>query len=156
MGAKSKYDQVKKKIPEIYLWRRRDGLTEKDIASKLGISISSMKNYKRQYPEFRQAMEEAKEAVISDVFAALLKRAKGYEYEEVKVYTKKEKDDEGVYKDVVYTEKTKKHEPPNVAACSLILKNLDRKHDWSDNPAMLQIKREEQELRKQMAEAEKW
>ena len=153
---RGKYDQVKKKIPEIYLWRRRDGLTEKDIAKKLGISERTIQNYKERYPEFAEAMQEAKEAVVSDVFAALLKRAKGYEYEEVKVYTKKEKDDEGVYKEDDYTEKTKKHEPPSVAACSLILKNLDRKHDWSDNPAMLQIKREEQQLRKQMAEAEQW
>ena len=156
MGYKrGKYDQVKQRIPEIMLWRRRDGLTEKDIAAKLGISQATIENYKNRYPEFREAMLQAKEAVVSDVFAALLKRAKGYEYEEVKVYTRKEAGENGM-KDVTYTEKVRKHEPPNVAACSLILKNLDRQHDWSDNPGMLAIKREEQALRRQMAEADKW
>lgn len=43
-----------------------------------------------------------------------------------------------------------------MAACSLLLKNLDREHDWSDNPTMLAIKREEAELKKRLAEADNW
>lgn len=152
---KGKWEQVQKRIPEIYLWRRRDGLNEKQIAEKLGISVPTLETYKKKYPEFLEAIHQAREAVVSDVFSALLKRAKGYEYEEIKVYTRKEDGENGI-KDVTYTEKVKKHEPPNVAACSLILKNIDKNFQWSDNPAMLQIKKEEQALRKQMAEAEKW
>lgn len=150
-GRKSKYDQVAKRIPEILAWRRQDGLTEKQIAQKLGIHITTLQNYKNTYPEFAEAMKEAKQAVISDVFTSLLKRAKGYSYEEKKIYTK-----ESEKETVTYTEITLKHEPPNVAACSLLLKNLDREHDWSDNPTMLAVKREEVELRKKMAEADEW
>ena len=150
-GRKSKYDQVAKRIPEILAWRRQDGLTEKQIAQKLGIHISTLQNYKNTYPEFAAAMNEAKQAIISDVLSSLIKRAKGYTYEEKKVYTKVE---DG--KTATYTEITAKHEPPNVAACSLLLKNLDKEHDWSDNPTMLAVKREEVELRKKMAEADEW
>lgn len=150
-GRQSKYDQVKKRIPEIMQWRRQEGLTEGAVAYRLGISQQTLFKYKKQYPEFEEAMRLARAAIVSDTFSALLKRAKGYDYEEKKVYRRTE---DG--KNVEYTEVTKKHEPPNVAACSLILKNLDREHDWSDNPAMLKIKREEQELRKQLAEADEW
>lgn len=155
MAKRGKYDLVKKRIPEILAWRRQDGLREKDIAQKLGISVATLENYKNKYPEFAEAMQEAKQAVVSDVFSALLKRAKGYEYQEKKVYTRQEDTKDGP-KSVTYTEITKKQEPPNVAACSLLLKNLDREHDWSDNPTMLAIKREEVELKKKLAEAESW
>lgn len=154
-GRKSKYPEVQKRIPEIMAWRRQDGLSERDVAAKLGIHVSTLERYKTEYPEFKEALKEAKQAIVSDVFSALLKRAKGYEYEEKKVYTRKEETDDG-FKDVTYTEITKKQEPPNVAACSLLLKNLDREHDWSDNPTMLEVKRQEVELRKQLAEAEQW
>ena len=154
-GRKSKYPEVQKRIPEIMAWRRQDGLSEKDVAAKLGIAPSTLEAYKTKYPEFAAALKEAKQAIISDVFSALLKRAKGYTYEEKKVYTRKEDTDTGV-KDVTYTEITSKQEPPNVAACSLLLKNLDKEHDWSDNPTMLEVKRQELQLRKQLAEADEW
>lgn len=154
-GRKSKYPEVEKRIPEIMAWRRQDGLSEKDVAAKLGIAPSTLEKYKTEHPEFAAALKEAKQAIISDVFAALLKRAKGYTYEEKKVYTRKEEAEDG-YKDVTYTEITHKQEPPNVAACSLLLKNLDKEHDWSDNPTMLEVKRQELQLRKQLAEADEW
>lgn len=150
-GRRNKYDDVKKHIPEIMQWRRQDGLSEGAVAEKLGISQQTLYKYKTMYPEFKRAMDLAKKAIVNDTFAALFKRAKGYSYEERKVYRRNEGG-----KAVEYVEVTKKQEPPNVAACSLLLKNLDREHDWSDNPAMLALKREEQELRKQLAEAEKW
>ena len=154
-GAKGKYDEIKKYIPEIMQWRRQDGLTEKDVAARLGIHHSTLIKYKEQYPEFREAMNLAKQAIISDTFAALLKRAKGYDYEEKKIYTRQEETADGP-KQITYTEITKKHEPPNVAACSLLLKNLDREHDWSDNPTMLAVKRQELELKKTIAESSEW
>lgn len=154
-GAKGKYDEVKKYIPQIMQWRRQDGLTEKDVAARLGIHHSTLIKYKETYPEFKEAMDLAKQAIISETFAALLKRARGYDYEEKKVYTRLEDSKDGP-KEVTYTEITKKHEPPNVAACSLLLKNLDREHDWSDNPTMLAVKRQELELKKTIAENSEW
>lgn len=154
-GRKSKYPEVQKRIPEIMAWRRQDGLSEKEVAAKLGIAPSTLEKYKTEYPEFAEAMKQAKQAIVSDVFAALLKRAKGYTYEEKKVYTRHEDGDMGG-KDVTYTEITSKQEPPNVAACSLLLKNLDKEHGWSDNPTMLEVKKQELQLRKQLAEAEQW
>ena len=154
-GARGKYEEIKKYIPQIMQWRRQDGLTEKDVAARLGIHHSTLIQYKEKHPEFKEAMDLAKQAIISETFAALLKRAKGYEYEEKKVWTRQEETESGP-KEVTYTEITKKHEPPNVAACSLLLKNLDREHDWSDNPTMLAVKRQELELKKTIAENSEW
>lgn len=154
-GRKSKYPEVQKKIPQIRIWRSQDGLTEKEVAAKLGIAPSTLEKYKTEYPEFAEALKEARQEIVANTFAALYKRAKGYTYEEKKVYTRQEEAEDG-YKEVTYTEITEKQEPPNVAACSLILKNLDREHDWSDNPTMLEVKRNEQKLRERLAAANEW
>ena len=155
-GRKSKYPEVQKKIPQIRIWRSQEGLTEKEVAKKLGIAPSTLEKYKTEYPEFAEALKEARQEIVANTFAALYKRARGYTYEEKKVYTRQEEAADGSAKEVEYTEITEKHEPPNVAACSLILKNLDREHDWSDNPTMLEVKRNEQKLRERLAAANEW
>jgi len=73
---------------------------------------------------------------------ALYRRATGYEYEEVKTYIKLEGG-----REVKYTEKTKKHLPPDVAACFILLKNKD-KGNWSDNPMRVDIDREMADFKK--------
>jgi hypothetical protein len=72
----------------------------------------------------------------------LIKKALGYDYEEKKVYTKTENGQA-----VTYTEITKKHQPPDTGALFGLLKNKDPEH-YSDNPQMLQLKKQELELQR--------
>ena len=74
----------------------------------------------------------------------------GYEYEEKKVYTKTENGNS-----VTYTEITKKHQPPDTGALFGLLKNKDPQN-YSDNLQMLQLKRQELELRERLAKVEEW
>jgi transcriptional regulator with XRE-family HTH domain len=143
--ARSKWEMVSSKLIVVEKWAR-DGLTEEQICKNLGISKNTMNRYKNEHSDFLKAIKRGKEVAITEIENALFKRALGYEYEEVKTYIKL---DDG--KEIRYTEKTRKHVPPDVAACSILLKNKDR-GNWSDNPMKLDLEREFLELRKKIEE----
>jgi len=141
--AKSKWPQVQDKLILVEKWCR-DGLTELQIAGNLGISKTTMEDYKKNYPDFLAAIKKGKEPFIAEVENALAKRALGFEYEETRTYIKYE---DG--KEVKYQERSKKYYPPDVAACSILLKNKDR-GNWSDNPMKTDMERELLEFKKEM------
>lgn len=147
--AKSKWPQVKDKLVLIEKWCR-DGLTEEQICKNIGVGHSAFNEYKHKYPELTEALKAGKEIFIAEVENALAKKAKGFYYEEEKTYIKFE---DG--KDVHYKEVTKKYQPPDVAACSLLLKNKDR-GNWSDNPMKQMLEREMAEFRKELESKKNW
>lgn len=147
--AKSKWPQVMDKLVLVQKWAR-DGLTEDQICKNLGISKNTMNDYKNRYPDFMNAIKRGKEICIAEIENALVKRAMGFEYEEVKTYIKRE---DG--KETAYTEKTKKYQPPDVGACAILLKNKAPK-EYTNDRAALDLKRQELELRKMIGEAELW
>ena len=79
--ANSMWDKVKEKLILVEGWAR-DGLTEKQIAKNLGVSLPSLQNYKRAHPELVEALKKGKEVADREVENALYKRALGYEYKE--------------------------------------------------------------------------
>lgn len=106
----------------------RDGYTMQDIANRIGISISALKKWRKQYPEIQEAISKGKEIIDYKVENALLKSALGYRTKEVKVTTIMR------YGKVVETQKevTEKDQTPNVTACQVWLYN--RKPDaWKRN-----------------------
>lgn len=83
-GRKSKYhSHVEPRLFEVECWAR-DGLVDEQIAMKLGVAYSTLKEYKNQFPAFSAALKRGKEIVDAEVENALLKRALGYEYIEKK------------------------------------------------------------------------
>jgi len=103
----------------------RDGLTDEQIAKNIGISRSTLNVWKDRYSDISDALKKGKDVIDRQVENALLKRAIGYEYEEVK-----EK-----FEDGVITERTvtKKEVVPDTTAQIFWLKN--RKPDkWRDKP----------------------
>ena len=61
----------------------RDGLTDEQIASNMGISRSTLSEWKKKYQNISDALKKGKEVIDIQVENALLKRALGYSYEEV-------------------------------------------------------------------------
>ncbi|TWT04615.1 helix-turn-helix domain-containing protein [Planomicrobium sp. CPCC 101079] len=61
----------------------RDGLTDEQIAHNIGISRSTLNEWKKKYPDISDTLKKGKEVVDRQVENALLKRALGYDYEEV-------------------------------------------------------------------------
>jgi len=147
--AKSKWESVKTKLHLVEKWAR-DGISEENIAKALGISVTTLEVYKKEQPEIVKALKKGKETLITELENALIKKALGYDYEEKKVYTKSENGTS-----VTYTEITKKHQPPDTGALFGLLKNKDPEH-YSDNPQMLQLKKQELELRERLAKEGNW
>lgn len=124
--AKGKYQEwlEPEGLLKIEGWAR-DGLTDEQIANNMGISVATLYNWKNNYLEILEALKRGKEVIDRQVENALLKRALGYEYEEVS-----EKFESGIL-----TERkiTKKQVVPDTTAQIFWLKNRKPK-DWRDNP----------------------
>lgn len=75
-------DYVKPMLIEIAVWCR-NGMTEKELATQLGISVSALKKYKREHKELAKAMAYTRPRADANVEDALFKRAIGYQFEEV-------------------------------------------------------------------------
>lgn len=144
---KSKWPQVEEKLILIEKWLR-DGLTEAQICKNLGVSINAFNKFKKQHDELVQVLKKGKEVAITEIENALFKRALGYEYEEVKTSIRMI---DG--KETKFTEKSRKHMPPDVAACSILLKNKDRERGWSDNPQKIMLDQQMFEFHKKIEEA---
>lgn len=56
----------------------REGLFDKQICKNMGVSEATLTNYKRKYPEIREALRKGKEVVDFEVENAMFKRAIGY------------------------------------------------------------------------------
>lgn len=77
MGRKDRYEtNVKPKLKEIKEWIQI--MYEKDIAKRLGVSLSSFENYKKKYPDLKAAIEDGKETLIQDLKMSLKKKQKDF------------------------------------------------------------------------------
>lgn len=101
----------------------RDGLTDEQIASNMGISRDTLYRWKKEYPVFSDTLKKGKEVVDRKVENALLRRALGYSYKEVKT----EKGEEGEEKVTV----TVKEVVPDTTAQIFWLKNR-KPEQWRD------------------------
>lgn len=145
-GRKSKYfSHVEPYLDDIAKWS--ENMTEAQIAKKLDVGYRNFCDYKRNYPQLAQAIKKGRSNLVLDLKSVLIKKAKGFSYEEKKFIT----DSDG------YTRKevTQKYAQPDVAAINLLLKNYDREN-WSNDPQTLEIKKRELELKEKQIEANNW
>ena len=122
--AKGKYQEwlPKEGLLRLQGWAR-DGLTDEQIATNMGITRSTLYEWKNKYSDISDALKEGKEVVDRQVENALLKSALGYMYDEV---TEERRDDELVVTKVVH-----KEVQPNTTAQIFWLKNRKRA-EWRD------------------------
>ena len=127
-GRKGKYHDwiTEEGLLKIEGWAR-DGLTDEQIAHNIDIHPSTLYEWQKKYPDISEALKRGKEVIDRQVENALLKRALGYEYEEVKQII--EKDDKG--KDRKRIEKTVKQVIPDTTAQIFWLKNR-KPAEWRD------------------------
>lgn len=126
-GRKGKY----------YLWIQKDGLTklegwardglvDEQIANNVGIHVATLYEWKKRFTEIDDALKRGKEVIDMEVENAMLQRALGYEFEEVKTIVE---DTDGKTKKKI--EKIQKHIPADVTAQIFWLKNRKPEH-WRD------------------------
>lgn len=124
--AKGKYQEwlTPEGLLKIEGWAR-DGLIDEQIAQNIGIRAATLYEWKKRFPEISEALKRGKEVIDRQVENALLKRALGYEYEEVK-----EKFEGGILTERTVT---RKEVVADTTAQIFWLKN--RKPDtWRDKP----------------------
>lgn len=164
-GRKSKYEtHVKPFFPEIMKMCRT--MTETQIAEKLGVGASTFQYYKTEFPELADIIKKGRQNLVEELRSSLIKKANGFEYIETKETTERVKWPDNIYEALidagftpeqigqarlVKTEVSHKQAHPDVAAINLALKNYD-KENWSNDPQMLEIRKEELKLRERQIE----
>lgn len=128
--AKGKYEKWLTKDGLIVLegWAR-DGLTDEQIAYNMGITAKTLYVWKNKYGEISESLKRGKEVIDRHVENALLKRALGYQFDEV---TKENVFDEqeGRY-DLKITKVVTKEVHPDTTAQIFWLKNR-KPQQWRD------------------------
>lgn len=168
-GKPGKYeDYVKPYLPLISEWCQT--MTESQIAKKLGVGYSTWNQYKVDYPEVREAIKKGRQNLVAELRSALIKKAKGYEYIEIKETIEHIKWPEEIYEAlletgftadqiatsrIVKTEVAHKKLHPDVAAINLALKNYD-KENWRNDPAEYELKKKALELQEKKVEQNEW
>lgn len=122
--AMAKYDAwiTEEGLLKIEGWAR-DGLTDEQIATNVGIARSTLNEWKKKFPDVSDALKKGKEVVDRQVENALLKRALGYAYTEVT----KELTDVGMK----VTREVTKQVAPDTIAQIFWLKNR-KPNEWRD------------------------
>ena len=125
--AKSKANEwlTKDGLLKLEAWAR-NGLTDEQIAKNIGISRKTLYEWKAKYSDISNSLKKGKEVVDIEVENALLKRALGYEYDEVKTVT----DKDGNVKEKTVTRKVVL---PDTTAQIFWLKNR-KPAQWRDKP----------------------
>lgn len=99
------------------------GAKDKEISDFFGVSEQTLNKWKKDYPEFLDALKKGKDVADSNVASKLYNRAIGYDFEETHIVRK-----DGV---IVGEKHITKHQPPDTTAAIFWLKN--RQPDkWRD------------------------
>ena len=108
---------------------KRDGLSDEQVARNMGCSYSTLRVWRDKFPAISAALKKGREVVVREVENALIKRARGYDYEET---TEELKFNRKTGKqELVVTKRVKKHMAPDTGAAAFVLKNL-KPDVWKD------------------------
>lgn len=136
--AKGKYEEwlTNDGLLKLRAWAR-DGLNDEQIANNMGIVPSTLYEWKKKYSELSEALKRGKEVVDIEVENALLKRAKGYKYDEVTQELVAVRDDEGkvIGNELQITKIVTKEVQPDTTAQIFWLKNR-KPAEWRDRQEM--------------------
>lgn len=149
-GRKNVYDtNIKPYIDKVKEWRKV-GATVENMCDILNVSKATFFKYLKEKEEFADAYKKGTIEFCMDLRGELARIAFKHTLETKKQYITE--DEDGNKRK--HTEITTKEVDGDIAAINLLLKNLDK--DWANDPKMLDLKQQELELRKQMAEMKEW
>lgn len=133
--AKGKYEHwlTEEGLLQLEAWAR-NGLTDEQITSNMGITRSTLNEWKKKYSDISDTLKRGKEVVDIQVENALLKRALGYSYvettrEQVIDYDKTTGVPIGSHMEI--TKEVTKEVVPDTTAQIFWLKNR-KPEDWRD------------------------
>lgn len=153
--AKEKYSTlVKPKLKEIKELVE-SGYTNDEIIQVLNISKKSFYTYVSKYKELADILDGGRAGKIKRLKQTLYARAIGG--------TKVTKEEYALNKEtgeMELVEQVIKDDPGSMQALMILLKNWDKFDDgktkWSDDPAAIELKREELKLKEKIAKENNW
>ena len=153
--ANSKYDtHVKPRLNEIKQWVE-DGATDTEMIKALEVSRPAFYKYIKQHEELDQIIKEGRTAKVKELKAVLFKKALGGQRVSKEEYELNE--DTG---EMVLVKQIIANDPANLTAIMILLKHWDKNEDgtckWSNEPAAIEMKRKELELKREIAEENNW
>ena len=159
-GRKNAYEsKIRSRFADIEVWVKK-GFTQRSIANKLGIAYSTFNKYKVEKTEFAELLKKGREYTVDDVENAMYLSALGGK-QTVKKGRK--------VKNVIYSETGKRLQetetvelyeeevyiPPNTTAGIFLLKCWGKDRGYTNDPALLELKKKELEL-KEKAQDDEW
>lgn len=156
-GRKTAYsEKIEPRLSEIEAMARK-GANDKEIIKMLGISGETFYKYLREKAEFADIIKKARQTLSEQdtplVYEAMKKKALGYRYTEKKKIIER---DEYGQAHIVRVEEYEKEMPPDTGAGIFLLKNLDKERGWANEPASVELRKEELEIRRMLAEKDNW
>lgn len=153
--AKSKYDtHVKPRLDEIKQWVE-DGATDTEMIKALEVSRPAFYKYIKQHEELDQIIKEGRTAKVKELKAVLFKKALGGQR-----VSKEEYELDKDTGEMVLVKQIIANDPANLTAIMILLKHWDKNEDgtckWSNEPAAIEIKQKELELKREIAEENNW
>lgn len=147
-GRPNKYEtNVKPRFSDIKEWLKL-GATDKEIAENLGVNPKVLCRYKNEYSDLNELWKNGRKKAVQDIKAALFKRATGFTYTEKKTIVSE--------KNGLTIETYDKYALPDPASAMILLKHWDKENEWTQDPAQLELKKQELELKKKHMESEVW
>lgn len=149
MARPSKYyTHVKPYFKEIEEALER-GCNEKDIAKQLGVGTSAWCDYKNKFTEFAELIKGAdRSELLKELENALIKRAKGFEYEEKQQSIIDDEEKGRKVQTIIMT----RYQPPDTTAIFGALNRFDP--NYKKDAAYYDLKKQELELRKEIAKSQ--
>lgn len=109
----------------------REGLTDEQISKNMGVNTKTFWEWRKKYPPMSKALKKGKAPVDIEVENLLLKRARGYNYDETTEEWRPNQENGEL--ELVSKKVQRKHMPPDTTAQIFWLKN--RRPDlWRDKP----------------------
>ena len=139
-------DTIRKKV--------REGVTEVEIAKSLGISKATLENYKKDFPELREALSKNKGAdVLEKLINAGIESACGcYKKNTVTRY----RADEDGNPVLVSIEEYDNWQSPNATLNKFYVQNFGREQGFSNNPLEYDLQKQKQEFMEKIEKAKNW
>ena len=148
MGRKSKINVVRDNLEQIKKWKQQ-GATDEQIYNQLGVSKACWYKYIADNQDIRDAIKTSVESFVMDLRGELARQAFKHTLETKKQYIKQ---DMVTGHKTQYTEITTKEVDGNIGAAHLLLKNLDHEN-WKENWDSYEFKKQEIEIKKNLADA---
>lgn len=158
MARPDKREVIEKNLEQIREWTAQ-GLTLNQIAENLNISRSTLFKYKNEIKDFSDTVKKGREKAVKTLENAMFQAATGYNYvNTVPVKTKHIDYNPETGKKLreweeVVEVKVIEHVPANATAGIFLLKNWAK---YSNEPATVEIREKELELREKQVEATIW